>query len=104
MTNKYELNRFYSSLVTFLVVVKLVLGSLDKASLGRIMLLLRTLLLFLLTIFLDLKSIESRLADEFYCKVDENVFRVCRGCPTVDENCEDFTKCQCGKIELYSNS
>ena len=37
--------------------------------------------------------------DEYYCKQTDD-FKICRTCPSLDEDCETAEKCQCDNIEL----
>ena len=39
--------------------------------------------------------------DEFYCKVDDRQFKICRKCPNLRVSCEkQQSKCECDNIEL----
>ena len=45
--------------------------------------------------------------DEFYCKVDEGNYEICRKCPTLEEKCEtplENEKCQCDNIRFTNGS
>ena len=45
--------------------------------------------------------------DEFYCKVDEGNYEICRKCPTLEEKCEtplENEKCQCDNIRFINGS
>ena len=45
---------------------------------------------FILTsFFLYFWVVEARLNDEFYCKVETDRYRICRRCPTLEEDCEE---------------
>ena len=60
--------------------------------------------LFFLLLFLGLiyAVIEE---DEFYCKVEQEKFRICRRCSSISEKCPtDPDDCSCDNIELWDGN
>ena len=59
--------------------------------------------LFLTSIFLYFCIIQARQDDEFYCKVREDKYKICRRCPNLNEDCEEplpNVGCKCANLEF----
>ena len=59
--------------------------------------------LILTSIFLYFWVVQARLNDEFYCKVESDRYRICRRCPTLEEDCEEPLPndgCKCENLEF----
>ena len=59
--------------------------------------------LLLTSVFLYFCIVQARLDDEFYCKVSEDKYKICRRCPTLNEDCEEPLPndgCKCENLEF----
>ena len=59
--------------------------------------------LLLTSVFLYFCVIQARQDDEFYCKVSEDKYKICRRCPTLNEDCEEPLPndgCKCENLEF----
>ena len=59
--------------------------------------------LLLTSVFLYFCVIQARLDDEFYCKVSEDKYKICRRCPNLNKDCEEPLPndgCKCENLEF----
>ena len=59
--------------------------------------------LLLTSVFLYFCVIQARQDDEFYCKVSKDKYKICRRCPTLNEDCEEPLPndgCKCENLEF----